>query len=318
MSITAAIALYTLALTSRQGTDPVATINGEAITPQNYYRRMEYLPGLGRMTGTGQFVEIMPAIATLDTMVTEMLILQLAKGKNLVPTEAEIDKEISYRLRNNPNLTKDWGATGRTLPELRHVIKVDRAQFKLQTEGVVVTDSDIQTNYNAAKSSRFNVPLRVKLRVITVRDEETKNKVDNGIRSGKKFEDLASEFSSDASKAVGGDFGVVPVELLGDQVRTAIKSLKQGERTGWLATDGISAKFQVEKILPQTVIPLDDSVKEDLRREMMYLRGGQKNDVAKLIREARRNATIKIASPEVEKAYKQYVDLERQSKSGGQ
>lgn len=316
MSITA-IALYTLAIAS-QGTEPVATINGEAISAQNYYRRMEYLPGLGRMTGTGQFVEIMPAIATLDTMVTEMLILQAAKNRNLTPTEAEIDNEISYRLKNNPNLTKDWTATGRTMAELRHVIKVDRAQFKLQTEGVVVTETDVQTNYDAAKASRFTVPPRVKLRVITVRDEATRNKVDEGIRAGKKFDDLATQYSSDATKTVGGDFGVVPIDLLGDQVRAAIKSLKKGERTGWLKSDAVFAKFQVEEILPQYVMPLDASIKEDLRREIMLRKGQPKNDVAKIIRDARRNATIKITSPEIDKAYRQFVDLEKQAKPGGQ
>lgn len=316
MSITA-IALYTLAIAS-QGTEPVATINGEAISAQNYYRRMEYLPGLGRMTGTGQFVEIMPAIATLDTMVTEMLILQAAKNRNLTPTEAEIDNEISYRLKNNPNLTKDWTATGRTMAELRHVIKVDRAQFKLQTEGVVVTETDVQTNYDAAKASRFTVPPRVKLRVITVRDEATRNKVDEGIRAGKKFDDLATQYSSDATKTVGGDFGVVPIDLLGDQVKAAIKSLKKGERTGWLKSDAVFAKFQVEEILPQYVMPLDASIKEDLRREIMLRKGQPKNDVAKIIRDARRNATIKITSPEIDKAYRQFVDLEKQAKPGGQ
>lgn len=313
MSITA-LALYSYVL-AVQG-DSVATINGEDITSQTYHRRMEYLPGLGRVSVTGKYIEILPAIATLDTMVTEMLILQIAKTKGLTPTDAEIDKEIAYRMRLNPNYTANWQRFGRTLPELRQQIKVERAQFKIQTEGVVVTETEIKNNYDAAKATRFTTPSRVKLRVITVRDEATKNKVDTGIKGGKKFADLAKEFSTDSTKSLGGDLGIVDVDLLSEGMKTAIKTVKKGDRTGWLANDSIFAKFQVEDIIPAVVIPLDENVKEDIRRDMMLLKGGQRNDLAKMIREARQSANIKIASPEIDKAYREFVDLEKKASGG--
>ena len=316
MSITA-IALCTIALLQGQGTETVATINGETLSSQNYYRRMEYLPGLGRKTNTGQFVEVLPAIATLDTLVTETLLLQIAKSKGLTPTETEIDQEISYRIRKSPNYTVDWQSSGRTLPELRQMIKVERAQFKIQTEGIVVTESDVQRNYDAAKGSRYTIPQRVKLRVIIVHDEDTKQKVDKGIKAGSKFEDLAKEYSTDPSKVLGGDFGVIPLDLLGDEVKAVIKPLKTGERTGWLGKEGVFAKFQVEAQLAQSVIPLDANIKEDLRREMMVIKGSTKVDINKLIREARQSASISITSPEIDKAYKQFLEFEKKAKSGG-
>ena len=315
MSITA-FALCTLAF-AQQGAEPIATINGETITPQNYYRRMEYLPGLGRMSVTGQFVEVMPAISTLDAMVTETLVLQIAKSKGLIPSDSEIDKEIAYRVRSNSNLVKEWQATGRTMAELRHQIKVDRAQFKIQTEGIFVTDDDIKTNYDAAKATRFTVPERVKLRVITVRDEDSKSKVDAGIKAGQSFGLLASQYSTDVSKASNGEFGVVPIELLGDQVKTAVKALKPNERTDWLSFDGVFAKFELVQNLPQSLVPLDESVKEDLRREIMFRKGSTKVDLNKMIREARQKAAIKISSPDIDRLYKQFVDLEKQNKANG-
>jgi parvulin-like peptidyl-prolyl isomerase len=319
MSITA-IALCTLGLVYTQGPQSVATVNGEILMSQTYYRRMEYLPGLGRKTNTGQFVEIMPAIATLDTLVTEMLLVQIARAKGLLPTEAETDQEIAYRVRKNPTYITDWQAVGRTMPELRHMIKVEKAQFKIQTDGIVVTETDIQKNYDQAKSTRFTTPARYKLRVITANDEDTKSKVDDGIRAGKSFGDLASQYSTDASKNYGGDFGTVPLEILGEQVKAAIKPLKKGERTGWLSADKIYAKFQVDEILPAEILPLDAGVKEDLRREMMLAKsaGVPGNDVLRMLRDARQRANIAITSPEIDKAYKQFLDLEKKSTSGGQ
>ncbi len=310
-----AFAICSLAL-SRQGTDAVATVNGEVITSQYYYRRMEYLPGLGRTSITGQFVEVMPAIATLDALVTESIILQLAKEKKLTPTEAEIDHEVQYRTRNNPNFVTEWMATGRTMPELRHQLMVDRAQFKLQTDGVVITDTQIQNNYEAAKSTRFTVPQRVKLRVITVRDDDSKAKVDADLKAGKSFASVASQYSTDSSKTQGGDFGVVPIDLLGEQVKTAIGNLKKGQMTDWMKSDNVFAKFLLEDSLPQSIVPLDDSVREDLRREMM-LRAGLKNDLPKMIKQARQNANIKITSPQIEKLYKQFLGLEKNIPQNG-
>ena len=317
MSITA-FALCTLSLINGQGTDTVATINGEVLNSQTYYRRMEYLPGLGRRTSTGQFIEIMPAIATLDALVTETLILQIAKAKGLTPTETEIDQEVSYQLRGNPNYVTSWQSVGRTMAELRQMIKVERAQFKIQTEGILVTETDIQRNYDAAKPSRFTIPPRVKLRIIIVHNDAAKTSVDSGLKAGKTFEAMASEFSTDPSKAIGGDFGVVPFDLLGEEVKTAIKTLKKGDRTDWIGKDSVFAKFQVDTLLPQAVIPLDAKIKEDLRREMMMLKGSGKVDMNKLIREARLNAKITVTSPEIDKAYKQLNNLEKTVRSGGQ
>ena len=306
---TTAIALCTLGLVKLQGSQTVATVNGEILMAQTYYRRMEYLPGLGRKTNTGQFVEIMPAIATLDTLVTEMLLVQIARARGLMPTEAETDQEIAYRVRRNP-----------TMPELRHMIKVERAQFKLQTDGIVVTETDIQKNYDQAKATRFTTPTLYKLRVITATDEDTKSKVDDGIKAGKPFGDLAKDYSTDASKTFGGDFGTVPLGILGDQVKAAIVPLKKGERTGWLSADKVYAKFQIDDIFPAVVAPLDANVKEDLRREMMLAKGVgvPANNIMKMLRDARQKANISVTSPDVDKAYKQFLELEKKSTSGGQ
>jgi hypothetical protein len=66
-----------------------------------------------------------------------------------------------------------------------------------------------------------------------------------------------------------------------------------------------------------TIVPLDANIKEDLRREMMMIKGAGKVDMNKLIRDARQTAKISIASPEIDKAYKQFVDLEKSVKNGG-
>lgn len=313
----ASIAALLFAAAIAQEVPPVVVINGESVLTSDYYRRMEFLPGLGTISKTGQFVEISPAMATLDTMITEKLLLQIAKSKNMVPTEAEVDKEIAYRLKGNPQMVEKWTAYGRSLPELRSIIKAEYAQFKLQTEGILVTENDVQSLYEASKATRYTIPARVKLRVITVRDASTKKKVDDELKAGKTFIFCASQYSTDASSKIGGDFGTVPLDVLSEDVKTALGALKKGEMSAWLGADTVFARFFVEDKMPEAVTPLNDLMREDLRRELMLRKGAAKNDIGKMIRDARQKAAIKFSSPELDKNYQKFIEAEKQVKENG-
>ena len=69
----------------------VAVINGEEIKGAEYYRRMEYLPGAGKMLGD-RFAEFPPGFMAIEQIITERLVYQLAKQKHCLPTDAEIHK----------------------------------------------------------------------------------------------------------------------------------------------------------------------------------------------------------------------------------
>src|SRR4051794_21708042 len=81
----------------------VATVNGVEIKGAEYYRRMEFLPGVGRNLGDG-FAEFPPGFLTLEQLITEKLVLQLAKDKGVFPTDVEVKAELDYRKTKNPNL----------------------------------------------------------------------------------------------------------------------------------------------------------------------------------------------------------------------
>jgi parvulin-like peptidyl-prolyl isomerase len=278
---------------------------------------MEYLPGIGRPHRSGSFVEIFPGIATLDALITERLLLQIAKIKNLLPSENEIDSEIKYRLANDASLVQRWKTTGRTDAEYRRVVTVEVAQYKLQTQGIIVEDQAIKDLYDLSKADRYTMPKRYVLRVITVKAEADQKKVDAELKAGKSFAAVATIHSSDDTKSNGGKFGEVPLSMLSAPLQQALTKLKKGERTGWLASDkGAFAKFSVDDVLPEIVTPLDAQLKESLRREIALRRGSTKNDISKMIREARSKAEIKITSPEFDQAYKQMIS-NSENKVGG-
>jgi hypothetical protein len=283
-------------------------INGEKVSRAEYVRRMEYLPGIGKATRDGNFVEVFPGLATVDFIINERLTLQIAKERGVEPTAADVDAELAMIQRREPGLLERFMATGRTKDEYRAVVKFNLAQFKLQTEGVLVTDTEVKNLYDLAKDVRFTRPPMVRLRVIAVNTDAESKEVDAELKAGKSFAATATLFSKDVSSRAGGMYGDIPLEQLSANVKDAVTKLKKGDMTAWLkSSDTLLAKFFVEEVFARTTRPLDADLKEDLRRELLVRKGTAKNDVSKLLKDARQKADIKIASPEFEKAYKESI-----------
>lgn len=306
-AILLAASLFATAIGQAQG-ETMIEINGEKVSRAEYVRRMEYLPGIGKATRDGNFVEVFPGLATVDFIINERLTLQIAKERGVEPTPAEVDAELAMIQRREPGLLERFMATGRTKDEYRAVVKFNLAQFRLQTEGVLVTDTEVKNLYDLAKDVRFTRPPMVRLRVIAVNTEAESKEVDAELKAGKTFAATAALFSKDVSSRAGGMYGDIPLEQLSANVKDAVTKLKKGDMTTWLkSSETLLAKFFVEEVFARTTRPLDADLKEDLRRELLVRKGTGKNDVSKLLKEARQKADIKIASPEFEKAYKDSI-----------
>ena len=306
-AILLAASLFAAAIGQAQG-ETMIEINGEKVSRAEYVRRMEYLPGIGKATRDGNFVEVFPGLATVDFIINERLTLQIAKERGVEPTSAEVDAELAMIQRREPGLLERFMATGRTKDEYRAVVKFNLAQFRLQTEGVLVTDAEVKNLYDLAKDVRFTRPPMVRLRVIAVNTEAESQEVDAELKAGKTFAATATLFSKDVSSRAGGMYGDIPLEQLSANVKDAVTKLKKGDMTAWLkSSETLLAKFFVEEVFARTTRPLDADLKEDLKRELLVRKGTGKNDVSKLLKEARQKANIKIASPEFEKAYKDSI-----------
>gem|GEM_PF-6889404 len=130
--------------------DPNRTImivNGEEIRGNEYYRRMEFLPGVGR-TVNGKFVEAPPGILTMLRILDERLLLQLATQKGVGPTESEVQNEIKERMAGNPRLMEGLKALGLSDADLNYQVRVDLAEYKLRTQGITVTDQEVEKYFN--------------------------------------------------------------------------------------------------------------------------------------------------------------------------
>lgn len=289
----------------------VATVNGDDIKGAEYYYRMEYLPGVGKILGT-QVAEFPPGFLTIEQIITERLVFQLAKQHGVYPTDLEVQDELAARVRRVPKFVDNWTSTGRTVDELKYQVRFELAKFNLATEGITITDQEINSYYSR-NPDMFTTPKQVKLKVIVVRTVDEEGAVDRDLAAGKAFSDVATAHSQDATKVVGGDYGTVPVSYLGDKIRGALDKTKIGQNTDWItsnnsSTDTIYVKFHLEDVIPPKLQPLDADLRLTIRHKMMLERGAIKNDIAKEMAQMRSQAKIDIKDKVFADNYKRFID----------
>lgn len=282
----------------------VLVVNGEKVLAQEYYRRMEFLPNVGTLIG-GQFVELPPAFLTLEDLINDRLVLQLAKERGLLPTAEAVDTELALRKRESPDDYAKLAELGVSDEELKSRLLVELAQFSLVTEGVTVTDKQVEEHYQVNKVM-YTTPPQVRLRVIVVKKAEDRVKVDEALRT-KSFEVVAREMSTDVSAFSGGELPEVAMSQLPQNVYNEVIRTSPGEITNWIELEGFFAKYRIEEKKEAVVLPLDDKLRREIRRRLMFTIGMNKNDVKALLDEKRRTAKVEIASPGLQKVWDRFL-----------
>ncbi len=297
--------------------DAIAEVNGHAISTSEYYHRMEFLGDMGTLVGK-QYVEVSPGLMTLDRLITEQLVLQLAEKYKVSPTAAQVDQLERDALSANPLLEKNWTESGRPLSELRLKYKLEAARFNILTRGIIVTDQEVKDQYNT-HLDQYTLPKRVHLRVIILSSSEEEAKVDSALQAGTPFDKVAQEYSDDITKERGGDFGFIPESNLPSYFKTALEGVKIGETTGWGVGSSQSGRTFYFKLLfvnaaPQKVLPLDSALTDSIRRALMVDRGTKLHDIAKELNDLRGQSKIVINNPTFAE---QYAQVSKSLKSSG-
>lgn len=282
-----------MALAQTDLSRPVVSVNGQAVTGETFYKRMQLLPGVGRMSGN-QFFPATPGYLTLQQLINEQLMLQLAKKNGVEPSAAEIEEELQLRLKEEPDYVKDFLAAGLSEADLRYDIKVQLAEFKVATQGVTITDFQVQKYYDDQKR-QFTLPKRYRVRVIAASSAEKKTAVDAELAKGTAFSDVATQMSEDLSRYDGGLLGNISENALGDSLRSVVTSLRKGAVTPWLKGEsGTDLKVYLEDVLEEEVLPFDEVLKKKIWKRLMSDRGLVRNNVPQMMETMRKEAKLEF------------------------
>jgi len=269
----------------------VMTINGEEVKGGEYYERMEFLPGVGTMRGEN-FIEAAPGFLVINRLIEEKLLLQVAKEQGVYPTDVEVAALYKEKADDIKDFEKNYTDAGVSRKYVENQLRLELAQFKLQTKGINLTDMEVEKHYKE-NPSRFTIGKRIKLSVIAV-PEFKKDEVDKALGSGKGFADVAKTLSTDPTAKDGGNLGFIFDLDLSDQIKGALKDVRIGGLTPWIKGEQVVLRFHLDDIIPEQLKPLDAKMKRDLRRSLMMDKGVAKNDVEALLKDARKKAKIDV------------------------
>ncbi|MDP9018387.1 MAG: peptidylprolyl isomerase [Candidatus Eremiobacteraeota bacterium] len=192
--LTALLAASLAACSNGGGGGTIATVNGESISRADFDSKLESGPA---------------AKGVLSQMAQSMVLEQEAKDKKIEVAPQEVDKKVNA-------LKAQYGATqldglmkqrGMTEDDLRKAITDQIIIDKAVGGNVKIQESDI-SKFFAKNHAAFDKPGSIHARHILATDLKTAQMIEQKLKAGGKFEDLAKQYSIDpGTKDKGGDLG---------------------------------------------------------------------------------------------------------------
>jgi hypothetical protein len=325
----------------KKGDAVAATVNGESISMDQYHRYLELKPQVqvivnpralqaasngdvpqqpyvGRVIGT-------VGLQAMTDLVQQAILRQLAKDEKSWPTSEEIESELKDRTKANPGFVRELANNGFTMEMIRNDLAIGLAQVKLTTQGIVVTDAEVD-KYITDHPKEFEIPQMADMTWMLVPDEKTKAAADADLKSGKDFLTVAQQYSiAPDARRKNYRFDVQSVPQLasfGPALKSSVdKLIKNGggeqQQTDWLKfTEGF-AKFYINKVSAGRKMPIDDTLKKNLRRQMAVQKGAQGKDINLRIQDRMKKADIKILIPYLEESWKRSMESLKTNQAPG-
>lgn len=294
---------------------PIAEFNNTPITEAQYLKRLETLPNV-YVNIRGQRVlaplaEPLSAQA-LRSLMQEETLLQVAKDQGVMPTQADIDREIQFNEQLQPNWLNNLKEQGFTLDDIRRLVLVELARERLVTRGVPEKTLADVDKFVKENPDQFIQPATVKFRWLVV-EKGMEKKVDDALGKGLTFGAVASEFSivPDA-KLTNGAFPAtmdeprpVAINRLSPPLRKAAESTAERKISKWFEYQGKRAKIYVESKTPSQKMTLTTAMKEKIKRQLM-IQDGIGNELDRLLLQKIIDAEIKVFPPYLRRTWESY------------
>jgi foldase protein PrsA len=252
-------------------------VNGEKITKEELRSEAEKVAGKD----------------VLVNLIREKLILQAAKKEGVYPSNEEVEKELEFRKRENPNFMEDLKKQNMTLEEYKKQLIESLAEINLITKGINVTDKEIEDAFKKYKPMLDRVRLRW---IVNVSEEEIK-KAKEKLDAGAFFETVAKDSSQDTTtKDKGGDMGYVSIanlRALSPKIADLAMTLPLGKVSDIIK---ISNAYVIIRVEDRRVATLD-SWKDFLRRSVMLEKANKEGRAEKVLKPIFEQAKIEIKDP---------------------
>jgi foldase protein PrsA len=239
-----------------------------------------------------------------EQVLTRLVQLEVLQEKYKV-SDKDVDNELvqfKKQFGGEDTFKEELKKAGMTEDQLRKNIKDSLIFFKAQTDGIKVSDKEVNDLYE----KEFKVS-EVKASHILVEDEATAKDVLAKVKAGEDFAELAKKYSTDpGSKEKGGDLGFFTRGQMVPTFEEAAFSLKKGE-----ISDPVQSQhgFHIIKVEDQKTVPFED-VEYAVRKELLTRKAQNDPTAAMKIDNILKEADIKVKDED----YKDMFDYLKESK----
>ncbi len=207
---------------------------------------------------------------TLEELLNSIWIQGQAEAMGIAVTPKEVLAELTKLKKQAFKTEKQYQEFLKeahfTRADVLERVKVQMLTTQIQEqvteEAPQPSKGEIETYYEAAKSTQLTTPESRDIRVIKNKDkgkvEEAKAALEKD-DSVKSWEKVAKQYSTDTTKSNGGLQSGVSEEALGEPLGATVFAAGQGELEGPLAEGKTYTAFEVMKITPEKVQSLDEA-----------------------------------------------------------
>lgn len=291
----------------------VAVVNGDYISLSEYLEKHDTIYQIMRSQLQGeefstQYEQIKKNL--MDTMITELLLLQEAKREGYDVTQ-EVQQQIeSFREQNgfgsNEELSRALNEQGMTFEDWRQDLEDNLLRqyvlFNQVGRSIVIDDSELVGYYNQNRE-QFRQPEEYTLKAIYISTESRtgeevearKKEIDGKIAAGEDLSELAAEYGEGPEKDAQGDLGSFKKGDLAPSLEEAVVGLEVGDYSPWIQMPAGWYLLHLEE-KKESVIASFEEVKGEIQ-QMLY---AQKNEVEvnKYLEELKGRSFIKILVPD--------------------
>ena len=262
----------------------IAKIGDTVIDKETYLRRLEQVPTPVQIAGS-QLTAVPAGYATLQQMVREQVLLDMAKEEGVLPTEQQVEERVQREMKNNPQIKQAITDQRLTLDDYRQQVRVALAEFNLRTKGVTVTEQEVKKIYDENKQA-FYRPASARVRTILVQNPEVRKQIDDDLKRGFNFQSIVNKYaqnpvagvqSGESEFALEGQVPQTPDGQILQRVRNILKNAKPQQVTDWIPVgDGVVARFEVMAKSQGQQLSFEE-VKDNIREQLMLQKGLQTN-----------------------------------------
>jgi peptidyl-prolyl cis-trans isomerase C len=304
-----------LALDKQVSESKVAVVNGTVITEKDLERQVGFLQQKLQKTGKPMTEADLPEIRrnALENLIDEELLYQEAVKQKTKVSDTEINRALGTIKARFPDegqfkdaLSKTGLSEAALKSQLERNLTIDQFIDKQFVQKVMVSDKDAKAYYDG-HPNLFKRPEQIRASHILIRvdpqaDQSQKDNsrkkmeaIQQRLKKGEDFAELAKQNSEDASNVKGGDLGYFGRGRMVKPFEDAAFALKQGEVSDIVETQFGYHLIKVTDRKPETVVPYEE-IKDKLQD---YLKGETiREKVGSYLAEQKGKAKVERLLPE--------------------